>query len=750
MSEKSEFQGVIAETVDDSIPWWPVEDNKRKDAPNVVLIMLDDLGFGQLGCYGSTVDTPNIDKLAEEGLRYNNFHTTAMCSPSRASLLTGRNPHSAGVSFVTEVDNGFPNGRGKVRKDTALISEMLLEEGYNTFAVGKWHLAPAKEQKFTGPFDGWPLGRGFEHYYGFMRGATDQFYPELVEGNKRVPQPKSPEEGYHLTEDLTDKAIEYIKMQKSEEPDKPFFCYLSYAAPHAPHQAPQEYIEKYKGKFDKGWDQVREEWFLRQKELGIIPQNAVLPPSNPGVKPWAELEEDEKQLFARMQEAFAGFLEHTDYHIGRFIQCLEELGQIDNTLVIFLSDNGACGMGGGEGMLNNWTPTTNAIPETFESKLARLEEIGGPNAKSHYPAGWAQAGNTPLRWYKTFTHAGGVRCPLIISYPKLIKDKGGIRTQYHHITDIVPTILELIDAKAPEVYKGVPQKPIYGTSLLYTLEETDAPTRKKVQHYEIVGNRGIWMDGWKAVARHVKGTSFDEDVWELYDAQNDFSEINNLAETYPEKLKELVSLWWQEAEKYDVFPLDGRSIAEKLERKPSQNGPIHRTYYAESALFNSLTAPDLRDKSFKIQAELDRTLKENGVIVAHGDKSGGYSLFIKDNYLIFHYNMSNVVQMTIKSEKELPSGPITIEFLLIKTIEDQGFGKLVVNGEIIGEGTLSYISVLGFSKSLFCIGKLEGGSMSPEFESPFEFEGNVKKVTYTLGGYEEDLEAHVREELFSE
>ncbi len=753
--KEEQFQGVIAKTVDDSKPWWPDRVDSPKKAPNVVFIVLDDLGFAQLGCYGSDISTPTIDQLAKEGIRYNNFHTTAMCSPSRAALLTGRNPHTTGVSFVTEVDNGFPNGRGKVRKDTAMLSEMLLEGGYSTFAVGKWHLAPGKEQTHTGPFDGWPLGRGFERYYGFLKGATSQYYPDLVEDNRRIPQSKSVEEGYHLTEDLTDKAIAYVQAQKSEAPDKPFFCYLAYAAPHAPLHVPNEFIEKYKGKYDKGWDKTREEWFERQKELGIIPDDAKLPPRNPDVKAWNRLSTDEKRLFARMQETFAGFLEHTDYHIGRFVQCLKEMEQLENTIIVFLSDNGACSMGGEDGLVNNWTPSSNAIPETFESKLARIEEIGGPNCNAHYPAGWAHVGNTPLKWYKTFTHAGGIRCPLIIHYPEKIKDKGGIRTQYHHVTDIVPTIMELIGMKELEIYNGVPQKPIYGTSLLYTFEGTNEPTQKNIQHFEICGNRGIWKNGWSAVATHKKNTSFDEDVWELYHAENDFSECENLSDKYPEKLKGLVNQWWMEAEKYDVFPLDGRSVEQKLKSlstdKTIENGSVHRTFYASPGVFSALIAPDLKNKSFQIQAEIEsRSLADDGVITAHGDQSGGYTLFIKDNILVFHYNFSNVEQFIIKSDKRLPEGTSTIRFALIKTEEDKGIGMLYVNDELIGQGPVGKLSSLSFSKGLFYIGENDKGPVSPAYKAPFRFKGQLKKVIFTLEGYQVDLETPVLVELMTE
>jgi arylsulfatase len=747
-----EFKGAIGRTVEESIPHWPEPIKPSKDAPNVVVILLDDMGFAQLGCYGSDISTPNIDRLAEGGLRYNNFHTTAMCSPTRASLLTGRNPHQTGLSFVSEFDSGFPNCTGKVRKDTAMISEMLLEAGYNTYAVGKWHLIPGREMSHVGPFDGWPLGRGFEHYYGFLSGATNQYYPDLVEDNSRVPQPKTPMEGYHLTEDLTDKAIEYIRNQKSENPDVPFFCYLSYAAPHAPHQAPKEFIDKYKGKYDKGWDKTREEWFERQKELGIIPQDAKLPPRNPGVKLWDELSEDEKRLFARMQEVFAGFLEHTDYHIGRFVETLRELNQLDNTLVVFLSDNGACSMGGDEGVVNAWSPNFNPVPETFESKLERIDDLGTEKANSHYPKGWAQAGNTPLKMYKTYTHAGGVRCPLIIHYPNKIKEKGGVRKQFHHVTDIMPTILELTGVKAPEVYKGIPQKPIYGTSLTYTFEQPDTSTKKEVQHFEISSNRAIWYKGWKAVTYHKPNTSFDEDVWELYDTENDFSEYHNLADVYPEKVEELVDLWWKEAEKYDVFPIDGRSLDQRLaaatEQKGAKEGPVYRVFHAAPSSFGGKAAPDVRNKSFQIQAEIVRkSIEEDGVITAHGDESGGYTLFIKNNKLIFHFNFANLEQYVIQSEIELPAGSIDVRFRLEKTKENEGVGRLFLNNVQVGEGLIKNLYAMGSALGLFYVGENIRAAISKAYEPPFTFKGELKKVAYSLGGYKEDLETAVLEEL---
>ena len=751
----SSFQGNIEKTVDKSTPWWPKQKEPKKDNPNVVLILLDDLGFSHLGCYGSDIHTPNIDKLAYKGLRYNNFHTTAICSPTRAALLTGRNPHSTGVSFVAHHDSGFPNGRSKVSNETGLLSEILVEKGYSTFAVGKWHLTPGNEQSNVGPFNNWPLGRGFEHYYGFLEGATSQWYPDLVEDNRRVKQPKSPEEGYHLTEDLTDKAIHYIKDQKSAAPDKPFFCYLAYGATHAPHHAPKEYIDRYKGKYDKGWDQVREEWFNRQKELGIIPENTVLPPRNPDVPAWDSLTAEQKKLFARLQEAFAGFLEHTDVHIGRLISFLEEIDQLDNTVVVLLSDNGACAMGREEGAVNNWSESVAQQKESFENKLNRIHEIGSHLADNHYPKGWASIGNTPLKWYKSFVHAGGVKDPLIIHYPKGIKKSGEIRSQYHHVIDIVPTILNLLEIEPPKTIKGVQQKDIQGIDMSYTFNNPTQPTSKEVQHFEMIGNRAIWYKGWKAVAIHKADTSFEEDEWELYHVDKDFSESDNLADKYPDKLKELVNLWWKEAAKYDVFPLDGRSLANKLmdvkKHKRAIQGPIQRVFYPTSTRFHSSLAPDLRNKSFEIVIDLDRASeKEEGVLLAQGNQAGGYTLFIKNNYFNFEYNYDGVVRYLLTSTQLLTEGRQNLKFRFIRINDNEGIGQLFINDVPVGISEIKHTDSLGFSRGVLQIGQNEQSPVSKQYSSPFIYEGCINKVTYFIGNYAEDLEASLNLELATE
>ncbi|UHA72027.1 arylsulfatase [Paenibacillus sp. 481] len=749
-------QPVIGITVEESIPHWPDPVRAPQGAPNIVLIVIDDLGFSHLGCYGSDIATPNIDSLAQSGLRYNNFHTTAICSPTRASLLTGRNPHATGVAFVSEYDSGFDHSRGKVSKETGLLSELLVEQGYNTFAVGKWHLTPGASQSQAGPFDDWPLGRGFEQYYGFLGGATSQWHPDLVEGNRRVQQPQLPEDGYHLTEDLTERAIAYIREQRTAAPDKPFFCYLAYGATHAPHHAPQAYIDKYKGKYDKGWDETRADWFKRQQRLGIVPTDAKLPPRSPDVKAWASLSMEEKRLFARLQEAFAGFLEHTDVQIGRLFTALQEVEQWDNTVIILLSDNGACAMGGDEGAVANWH-NLNGVKESLDSKLARIEEIGTPLANNHYPAGWAQVGNTPLRWYKSFVHAGGVKDPLIIHYPQLIRDGGGIRQQYHHVVDIVPTLLELTGITLPETIRGVRQEPLHGVSLAYTFAQADAPTEKQVQYYEMVGNRGIWHQGWKAVAAHESDTPFQDDKWELYHVDSDFSEVNDLAETHPEKLQELIDLWWIEAGRYGVLPLDGRSLANKLKglrnARKETVGPVRRTYYPSRVGYARTVAPDIRDKSFQIEAIVERTvIYDGGVIAAFGTRAGGYVLYIQHNRLFFHIHTPGLAQSTFISCEELPLGKIHLRLQVIKseTATGAGFIKGYANDHFIGEGKLLGLTQLGTGAGLLHIGRDSYSSVSALYTPPFAFQGTVHRVDFTVGGHETDWETRMIEELATE
>jgi len=729
MSNIKDFQGIIGRTIKDSKPGMPEPPHPREDAPNVVIILFDDTGFSHFGCYGSSIETPNIDRLAANGLRYTNFHTTALCSPTRASLLTGRNHHSVGMRGLSNFDTGFPNCTGSVTKKAATLAEILGAQGYATFATGKWHLTPMDAASGAGPFDQWPLGRGFNRYYGFLQGETNQFYPELYYDNHPVDQPKSPEEGYHLTEDIVDKSIEFIRDQKSLVPEKPFFLYMCFGATHAPHQAPREFIEKYRGRFDEGWDKIREQWLARQKEMGIVPQNTDLAPRNPGVKPWDELTEGEKKLALALQEAFAGFLDHTDHHIGRFVDFLEEIGELDNTLLVLMSDNGASQEGGPIGVLDTFKAFNN-IAEDLNESLERLDEIGGPDTNTNYPWGWAQAGNTPLKRYKQNTHGGGIRDPLIIHWPKTITDQGGIRRQYHHVTDIAPTILEVVGVDPPEEFNGVPQLPVHGISLAYTFPADKAyePTRKHIQYFEMFGHRGIWCDGWKAVAWHRQGADFDDDEWELYHVDEDFSECHNLAEERPEKLKELVDLWWAEAGKYGVLPLDDRTW-QLFGGRPKPYSPRQRrryVFYPPISHINSDAAPSIGNRSFTITAEIERADENtNGVLACYGAATSGLSFYIKDGRLAFDYNLFRNHHRVVSTE-EVPVGASNVA-LRFERIDQRSKATLLINDKECGTvdipGVMRMISAQGMD-----IGRDAGSPITDDYEAPFPFTGAIRRI----------------------
>jgi len=727
------FRGVIGRTIADSTPGMPDRPHPGKGAPNVVTILFDDTGFSHFGCYGSTIETPNIDRLAGNGLRYNNFHTTALCSPTRASLLTGRNHHSVGMRGLSNFDTGFPNCTGAISKRAATLAEILGSEGYATFATGKWHITPMDETSGAGPFDQWPLARGFNRYYGFMQGETNQFYPELYYDNHPVDQPRSPEEGYHVTEDIIDKSIEFVRDQKSLVPEKPFFLYVCFGATHAPHQAPKEFIDKYKGRFDDGWDKIREQWFARQKEMGIVPPNTELAPRNPGVKPWDELSEGEKRLGLRLQEAFAGFLDHTDHHIGRLVDFLESIGELDNTLLFLMSDNGASQEGGPIGYMDTFK-SFNGIPEVLEESLERLDDIGGPNTNTNYPWGWAQAGNTPLKRYKQNTHGGGIRDPLVIHWPAKITEKGKIRQQYHHVTDIVPTVLDITGIDAPEMFNGLPQLPIHGTSLAYTFpaENADAPTVKHTQYFEMFGHRGIWHKGWKAVAFHQAGTRFNDDRWELYHVEKDFSECHDLAGEMPEKLKELTDLWWAEAGKYGVLPLDDRSW-QLFGGRPKINSPRARrlyVFYPPMSHINSDAAPAMGSRSYTMSADIHREDDTvNGVLVAYGAATSGLSFYIKDNRLAFDYNLYQDHHLVV-SDQKVPEGSSRVA-VRFDRIDQRSKATLLINdaeaGSIDIPGIMRMISAQGMD-----VGRDPGSPVTDDYKAPFPFTGDIKKLVIDI------------------
>jgi len=727
------FKGKIGRTVADSKPFWPEMPMPRKGAPNVVVVLLDDTGFSHFGCYGSTIDTPNIDKLAAGGLRYSNFHTTALCSPTRAALLTGRNHHSVGMRGLSNWNTGYPNCTGTVARSAATLAEMLRPAGYATFAVGKWHLTPMEETSPAGPYDQWPLGRGFDRFYGFQQGETDQFVPELYYDNHSVDQPRSPEDGYHLTEDLVDHAIGFVRDQKSLIPEKPFFLYLAFGATHSPHQAPPEYIAKYRGRFDAGWDAIREQWFARQKAMGIVPADTELAPRNPGVKPWAELSESEQTLALRLQEAFAGFLDHTDHHIGRVASFLQAIGELDNTVFLVMSDNGASQEGGAMGVIDSMR-YYNGIPATIEESMARLDDIGGPNSHSNYPWGWAQAGNTPGKRYKQNTHGGGVRDPLVVHWPAGITDRGGVRTQFHHVTDITPTLLEIIGVTPPDSVNGVAQQPIHGTSLAYSFaaEARNEPTRKPVQYFEMFGHRGIWAGGWKAVAFHKSGTSYDNDPWELYHLETDFSESKDLALEKPEKLREMIELWWAEAGRNGVLPLDDRG-PELWRPTPRIFNPRNRrrfVFHPPVSYLNSDIAPPLGNRSFTITASIDRaTSTTQGCLLAYGKQTSGLALYVLGDRLVFDYNCFGR-HSRVESSMAVPIGKSEVG-VAFERLDRAARATLRIGGQDCGSIDISRVMKM-ISSSGLNIGRNPGSAVSPDYAPPFAFEGGFDRLVFEL------------------
>jgi arylsulfatase len=714
MNEFEGFKGRIGRTHNESTPWWPEAKGFGKDNPNVIIILLDDTGFAQFGCYGSNIDTPNFDRLAESGLRYTSFHTTALCSPTRASLLTGRNHHSVGMRSLSHFDPGFPNMRGYITPHAATIAEILRENGYSTFAAGKWHLAPSMHGSSAGPFDQWPLQRGFNRYYGFLDGMTDQYYPQLVYDNHRILPPKGPEDGYHLTEDLVDKSIEFIREHKSVYPAQPFFLYLSFGATHAPFHVPKDFVDKYQGRFAAGWDDIREQWYHKQLEMGVIPPDTKLAPRNPGVEPWETLSDNEKKLFLKLQEVFAAFLDHTDHHVGRLLSFLDEMGISDDTVIFLLSDNGAADGGGQKGLISEM--------KNFNG--------GGPQTNPFYPWGWAQAGNAPLKWYKQHTFGGGIRDPLIIHWPSRVKDGGGIRNQFHHVSDIVPTILDILEIDPPSSYRGLDQLPITGTSMVYTFDSADEPSHKEAQYFEMSGHRGIWSDGWKAVTYHQKGNPYDDDEWELYNLNEDFSECDNLAEQHPEKLRELIDLWWVEAGKHGVLPLDDRGG--ELGRIPRRPGSPHftreYTYYPPITQLPAGAGPPFGSRAWLMQANIERqNEKTEGVIVATGTQNNGLSWYIKDDRLVFDYNAYRDHHVA-RSSRTVPTGTCTIA-IKFRRKERGGTFTLLIDGEECGSVhvplALRIISTTGIQ-----IGRNDLSPITNDYKTPFKFMGELKNVNF--------------------
>ena len=770
---EKKFPGVVGRTVDQSQPAWPRPIRAKKGSPNVLFIVIDDMGFAQLGCYGSPIDTPNIDKLAADGLLYSNMHTTALCSPTRSCILTGRNHHSNGVSCVMEMSTGYPGANGIIPFENGFLSEILLQKGYNTYAVGKWHLTPAGQTSAAGPFDRWPLGRGFERFYGFLGGDTSQYYPDLIYDNHQVMPEKTPEEGYHLTEDITDKAISFILDSKQVAPDKPFFMYFCPGAMHAPHHVPKEWIDKYKGKFDGGWEVYREETFARQKELGIIPQDAEISSHDPDVQRWDSLPADEKKLYARMMEVYAGFLTHMDYHIGRLLDHLKKIDEFDNTLIMFISDNGASPEGGPTGSLNE-NHFFNNVTESLEDNMKAIDDLGGPKYFNHYPWGWTWAGNTPFRRWKRETYRGGVSDPFIVHWPKGIKSKGGVRGQFTHAIDMLPTVLDLLDIEAPETIRGATQSPIEGVSFAHTLENADAPTKHITQYFEIIGHRSIYHDGWRAVCpwpgAHYAETDkefgapiskeelmeLDAHHWELYHVDKDVAENNNVAGENRDKLIELISQWYVEAGKYNVLPVDGRAIIRALDERPAiTEKRTSSIFFPGTQSVPSQSAVSVLNVPHTITADV--VIPEEGaegVLLCQGGNVGGMSLYIKRGKLNYVHNYVGNELFHLESDVEVPAGRHLLSYEFIVTGPPDldhgkgtpGIGKLFIDGKQVGEMILPVTVPITMSlDSGISCGREESSPITPDYEVPFEFTGTIDHVTIDVSGeHVPDPEAEMR------
>ena len=699
-----------------------------RNAPNIVCIVLDDVGFSDLGCYGSEIDTPSMDGLAAGGLRYNNFHVTAMCSPTRACLLTGRNAHAVGMGVIAEWSTGFPGYRGRITGRAAMLQEILSERGYNTFAVGKWHLTPLTDATAAGPFGDWPLARGFHRWCGFHGALTDQWNPELFEDNHAIDVAGN---GYHLSEMLADRATAFVRDQQSVEPERPFFLYVAFGACHFPHQAPRSYLDKYRGRFDDGWDAVREARLSRQKRLGVVPASTSLPPRNPGVAPWKTLSADERRVFTRLQEAYAAFLDHTDVQIGRLLALLSSLDRLDDTLVLLLSDNGASPEGGATGALNVRKHLAYE-PETLTEILADIELIGTARAFNHYPTGWAQTSNTPLKWYKKDTHGGGIRAPFIAHWPARLRDRGHVRTQYHHVVDVVPTVLEVLGTQAPTIYRGVPQLPIHGVSFAYSFDAPDEPTRKVTQHYETLGDRALWHRGWKAVARHDKGADFEGDRWELYHTDEDFAECHDVAEMYPGPLRELIDRWWAEAAANQVLPLDDREY-ERAAESMRARARSRYVFYPGMARIERLNAPEITDRSWSLAADVEiPAAGAEGVVLASGTRLAGYILYLQRDDCVWEYVYSQNVRHVIRSATTLPVGRVELRYVFTRTGPHRGHGALFVDGKRVGTAEIPKTwPVHGTTGGLYC-GRDGGAPVSDAYTPPFTFTGTIHRVVVEL------------------
>ncbi|NKX65524.1 arylsulfatase [Labrenzia sp. 5N] len=745
------FEGTITETFEGSTQDYPQPVTPPEGAPNVLVVLIDDLGFGQPGTFGGPIPTPAMDALADEGLRYTRFHTTAICSPTRAALLTGRNHHQSGFGTITELSTGYPGYNSIWPRSSGTIAEILKDQGYSTAAFGKWHNTPDWETSPIGPFDRWPTGLGFEYWYGFQGGETSQWEPQLFRNTTPVEPATRPEDGYNLNVDLVDDAIAWLDRQNSIAPDKPFFLYFAPGAVHAPLHVSKDWIEKFSGKFDQGWDAVREQTLSKQKDMGLVPANTELTPRPDEIAAWDSLDADAQTIFSRHQEVFAGFLAQTDHEIGRLIEKVRSTPEGDNTLIILVAgDNGPSAEGSVTGTLNNMM-TQNGIPDTVDAQLPEIDEIGGPLHENHYPVGWAWAGSSPFQWMKRVpSHFGGTRNGMIVSWPSRISDSGGIRTQFHHVVDIAPTILEAVGVPEPKVVNGTEQTPMAGVSMDYSFADAAAPGTRQTQYFETGGHRALYHDGWVAASFHgapwvlTGSVGFEDSVWELYNIEEDFSQAHDLAAENPEKLAELQALFDEEAQKFDVYPLDDR-FAERAtnpERPSVTKGRTVFTYTSGTVRVPEGSAAPAYQRSHTITADIEVSQEgASGVLIANGGSSAGYTLYLDGGVPVYEFNFFGKERYRVAGETPLEPGTHSVKMVYEQAPFNPGkevtggTATLLVDGNEAATGEVTMVVPARYSATeTLDIGMDLGSTVSRAYEkeAPFPFSGTINKVTVEL------------------
>jgi arylsulfatase len=747
----------------DSVPGDYSLPHPGRDAPNVVLIVLDDLGFGQLGCFGSDIATPAIDGLAAGGLRYNHFHVTSLCSPTRACLMTGRNHHAVGMGFLTDLPMAFPGYTGRIPRSATPLPRVLRDAGYNTMAIGKWHLVPGGERSVAGPYDRWPLGFGFERYYGFLQGDTNHWAPHLVRDNHYVEQPRAPGDGYHLTEDLADEAIRAITAQHQAASDRPFFLYFALGAMHAPHHVAPEWVEPYHGAFDAGWEQWRADVFARQVATGVVPAGTELGPRPSWIDEWASLSHDAQRMLARQQEVFAGFLSHTDAQIGRVLAQLDALGELDNTLVMLISDNGASGEGGALGTFNEHRFTEH-VPDTVAGNLAWSAELGGLRSYPHYSWGWAWAGNTPLRLWKRYTWLGGTRTPLVVHWPRGIAGAGAVRDQFVHAIDLMPTVLAVAGVEPPAAVDGVEQQPVDGASIQATFSDAAAPSPRASQYFEMLGSRSMVADGWKATTDHVSKGVVDEerllegsrdfagDEWALFHLPDDFAETHDVAADHPDVLADLQARWSEEAERNQVFPLVDELIGRIAAVVPWPNAvPGRAVYRPEGGPVPDDSVARLFG-GFRMFASVDvPDAGAAGILAAMGDWTGGAALFVRDGRLVFVLNRAGD-EARIEADVPVPPGRHELGVVYTPGFGGPGVG-LFHDDELVAHAVLAVAAPMVFQHggTVLMLGRDRGLPVCADYEPPFPWTGVLHDVVVETGpAIEPSLSERMRALLHSE